>query len=234
MLSDYDERFLILLLDDSTIESETRPMSDAEETINSKICEIILSIHLRHEFVSVERVKRDLFTYYQVESFRELNVDQRSLKALMNLIHYVKDVTFYMQTFEQVFNLCTLHDLGPLVAKFLKVNNYDDVHLGPIEQHPDVKRVFKYKPKAREQPVPTITSGQIINAYLAFEEKHRRRQFDYEEFLDELVKQNQLQKREELGVFCKSFPYLTQVSPEKIQQRYTFSIATRDCFMIYR
>lgn len=225
-MCDYDNDFLILLPDDSTNESESRSMSDTEEKINGKICEIILSIHLQHEFVSAERVKRDLFAFYQVESFQDLNVDQRNLKALMNLIHYIKDVTFYMQTFEQVFNLCTLHDLRPLVAKFLKVTNYEDAHLGPIEQHPDVKRVFKYKPKTRKQPVPTITSGQIINAYLAFEEKHRRRQFDYEEFLDELVQQNQLQKREELGIFCRSFPYLTQVSSAKIQGTYTFYVAT--------
>lgn len=186
-------------------------MSNLEESIDTKLCEIILTIHLRQEFVSVERVERDLFAHYRVNSFRELHVDQRNLKTLTNLIRRIKDITFYMQIFEQVFNLCTLHDLGPLLARFLKVNTYEEAHLGPINEHPDVKRVFKYKPSKRQQPVPTLTSGQIINAFLAFQDKHQRRRYGYDEFLDELVEQNQLQKREELGIFCKSFPYLTEV-----------------------
>jgi len=186
-------------------------MSSLEDSIDTKLCEIILTIHLRQEFVSVERVEQDLFAHYGVQSFRDLRVDRRNLKTLMNLIHRIKDVTFYMQIFEQVFNLCTLHDLGPLLAKFLKVNTYEDAHLGPIDKNPDVKRVFNYRPSKRHQSIPEITSGQIITAFLAFQDVHQRRRYDYEEFLDELVEQNQLEKREELGIFCKSFPYLTEV-----------------------
>ena len=39
-----------------------------------------------------------------------------------------------MQIFEQVFMLCTLHELGPLLAKFLNVNTYEDAHLGPLDE----------------------------------------------------------------------------------------------------
>lgn len=186
-------------------------MSELEEKIDTKICEIILNIHLRHEFVSVERVEQELFEYYKVRSFRDLGVNHRNLKSLTNLIHRIKDATFYMQIFEQVFNLCTIHDLGPLISRFLKIDKYEDAHLGPLDENPDVKRVFKYKPRKRRQPIPDITSGQIVAAFLDFQEQQQRRRYDYEEFLDELVEQNQLQKREELGIYCKSFPYLTEV-----------------------
>ena len=186
-------------------------MSTREEEIDTKICEIILTIHLRQEFVSVERVEKDLCEYYHVQLFPDLGVYKGNLKSLMNLIHRIKDVTFYMQIFEQVFNLCTLHDLAPLVANFLKVQTYDEAHLGPLDENPDVKRVFDYKPKKRHQPIPDITSGHIITAFLEFKERNRRRRYDYKEFLDELVVEYQLQKREELGIYCKSFPYLTEV-----------------------
>jgi len=202
-------------------------MTDLEESIDNKLCEIILNIHLRHEFVSVERVERDLFTHYGVQSFRDLGVDRRNLKTLMNLIHRIKDVIFYMQIFEQVFNLCTLHDLDPLLAKFLNVNKYEDAHLGPIDENPEVKRIFKYKPSKRHQPIPEITSGQIVAHFLDFQEKNQRRRYDYEEFLDEIVEQNELQKREELGIFCKSFPYLTEVDAQ-LKHNIDF------CFLIYR
>jgi hypothetical protein len=130
----------------------------------------------------------------------------------MNHIHRDKDVTFYMQVFEQIFNLCSLHDLGPLISKFLKLNTYEDAHLGPLDEHPAVKRVFRYKPKKRHQPIPEITSGDIISAFIEFQDRYQRRRFDYQEFLDELVEKYQLEKREELGLFCKSFPYLTEVT----------------------
>lgn len=194
--------------------SENEGISNQEESIDkmeTKLYEIILSIHLRQEFVSVERVERELLISYGVESFRELGIYPRDLKPLKNLIQRVKDVTFYMQVFEQIFNLCTLHDLSPLLAKFLKVNTYEDAHLGPLDENPDVKRVFKYKPTKRHQPIPQITSGQIITAFVTFQEKYPGRSCDYDRFLDELVQQNKLQKREELGLFCRSFPYLTEV-----------------------
>jgi hypothetical protein len=89
--------------------------------------------------------------------------------------------------------------------------------------------MFKYKPRKRNQPIPDITSGQIITEFLAFQEKHQRRRYDYEEFLDELVEKNQLQKREELGFFCKGFPYLTEVcSPRPEKQDFCHF------FLIYR
>jgi hypothetical protein len=211
----YIQCFFFCFIDDSTAQSVVRVMSSEEERIDNKVVEIILTIHLRQEFVSVQRVEQDLFAHFNVQSFRELRVDQRNLKTLVNLIHRIKDVTFYMQVFEQIFNLCTLHDLGPLLAKFLKVSSYDEAHLGPLDEHPDVKRVFKYKPTKRHQPIPTVTSGDIINAFMDCQERNQRRRFFYEEFLDELVEQYNLKTREELGIFCRSFPYLSEVYQTK-------------------
>ena len=197
-------------------QQEVRPKSKQEKNVNDKLCEIILSIHLRKEFVSVERVERELFGFYGVESFSQLQVNQRNLDALINLIHYNRDVIFYMQVFEQIFNLCTLHDLGPLLAKFLQVERYEDARLGPLDVHPAIKNIFKYKPTRRHQPIPAITCEDIINAFLKFQESYRGRRFYYEEFLNDLVQRNQLQNREELGIYCKSFPYLTEVFYVKI------------------
>ncbi|CAF4426324.1 unnamed protein product, partial [Adineta steineri] len=113
--------------------------------------------------------------------------------------------------FEQIFNLCTLHDLDPLLAKFLKFDTYEEAHLGPLDKNPDVQRVFQYKPRKRHQSIPDITSGQIIDAFIAFKDKHRRHErYNYNEFIAELLQQNQLHKKEELGIYCKSFPYLSE------------------------
>lgn len=205
------ESILVSVIANIRPQNEVRAKTKQEKSVNEKLCEIILSIHLRKEFVSVERVEQELFAFYGVESFSQLHVNQRNLDALINLVHYNRDVTFYMQIFEQIFNLCTLHDLGPLLAKFLQVETYEEALLGPLDLHPAIRNVFKYKPTRRHQSIPGITSGDIITAFLEFQESYRGRRFQYEEFLDELVQRNQLKKREELGIYCKSFPYLSEV-----------------------
>jgi hypothetical protein len=50
-----DERFFFFI-GNSRSHSDAQDMSDLEETIDTKLCNIILSIHLRKEYVSVERV----------------------------------------------------------------------------------------------------------------------------------------------------------------------------------
>lgn len=115
-----------------------------------------------------------------------------------------------MQIFEQVFMLCTLYDLEPILAKFLQLNTYEDAHLGPLEENPDVKRVFRYEPTQRHQPIP-MTTAEMITLFIAFQD-HFRRNLQFGEFLDQLVYQYQLRTRRELGLYCKSFPFLIQVS----------------------
>jgi hypothetical protein len=118
-----------------------------------------------------------------------------------------------MHVFEQIFNLCTLNDLDLLLARFLKVEKYEDLLLGPLDKNPDVQRVFAYKPTKSDQRIPAITTGQVIQSFMEFQKAHRReRNIPFEEFLDYLVKKYELQSREGLGIFCKSFPYLVQVT----------------------
>ncbi|CAF4541720.1 unnamed protein product, partial [Rotaria sp. Silwood2] len=101
--------------------SVSKPKTAKEELVIDQVCKIILTIHARQEFVSVQRVEQELFEYFGVHSFRELGVDQRNLTPLTNLIQRHKSIILYMQIFERVFNLCTLHDLDPMLAKFLKL-----------------------------------------------------------------------------------------------------------------
>ncbi|CAF5198506.1 unnamed protein product, partial [Rotaria magnacalcarata] len=113
--------------------------SSKEELVIDFLCKIILTIHARQEFVSVQRVERETFEHLGIRSFHQIGVDQRNLTPLNNLIQRHKSVKLYMQVFEKVFNLCTLHDLGAILAKVLKLEKYEDAHLGPLEEHPDIK-----------------------------------------------------------------------------------------------
>jgi hypothetical protein len=190
----------------------SRPLTTRENEINKKLCEIILTIHESKEFVSRERVQRELFNHFHVNSWNELGTYPARFTALMNLTDRQKDVNFYMHIFEQIFNLCTLNDLKSLLAKFLKMENYEDARLGPLDKNPEVQRIFKYKPMNSDQPIPMITTGDIIKRFIEFQRGHRhQRNIPFEEFLDNLVKIYELQSREELGIFCKSFPFLVQV-----------------------
>lgn len=194
------------LLDSS--QPQTRLLD--KQNVLKKLSEIIVWIHERREFVSCDRVKNELFNHFGVSSWGQLNIHQNELNPWMVLIDRLKKVTFFMQNFERVYVLCTLHDLGPLLAKFLEIPTYEHAHLGPLEKHPDVKRVFDYESTKPNQPIPTMTSGEVISFFINFEE-HSRRNIEFGEFLDALVYHYQLKTRKELGLYCKSFPFLKQV-----------------------
>ena len=188
-----------------------QPRPTHEQNVLVKLSEIILSIHGQREFVSRERIQTILFTCFNVNSWQQLGVRPDTLGPLINLTDRLKKVTFYMQIFEQVSMLCTLYDLGPILAKFLQVNTYEDAHLGPLEENPNVKRVFRYEPTQRHQPIPMMTSADVIMLFIDFQQRYRRN-LQFGLFLDELVYRYQLRTRGELGLYCKSFPFLIQVS----------------------
>ena len=211
-----DEFYLRLVhfqaLDTMSTQVITRPLTPYEEQINKKICEIILTIHESKEYVSRERVQRELFDFYHVDSWTKLGVHGSRFNPLINLTDRQKSVTFYMKIFEQIFNLCTLHDLDSLLARFLQVENYADLRLGPLDKNPDIRQIFAYNPTDRDQAIPDITTGQVICRFMEFMRTNRqKRQMPFDAFLDDLVKRYKLQSREELGIYCKSFPYLVQV-----------------------
>ena len=183
--------------------------STHEQNVLVKLSEIILTIHGRREFVSRERVQTAFFTHFGVNSWQQLDVPPGTLGPLVNLTDRLKKVTFYMQIFEQVFMLCTLYELGPILAEFLQVNTYEDAHLGPLEENPDVKRVSRHEPTQRHQPIPMMTSADVIILFMDFQQKHRRN-FLFGLFLDELVYRYQLRTRGELGLYCRSFPMQTK------------------------
>jgi hypothetical protein len=94
----------------------------------------------------------------------------------------------------------------------MKVNRYEDLRLGPLDKNPEIQRVFDYKPTNSNQVIPRITTGDVIKRFMEFQRKHRHQKLiPVEEFPDELVRIYGLQSREELGVFCKSSPFLIQV-----------------------
>ncbi|CAF4681057.1 unnamed protein product [Rotaria sp. Silwood1] len=190
-----------------------QPLTARENEIYKKICEIILMIQKSKEFVSRERVQWELFHYYKVNSWYDLRVQASRFDAFMKLTDRQKSVTFYMHVFEQIFNLCTLNDLESLLARFLEVEKYDDLRLGPLEKNPEVQRIFNYQPTNPDQSIPEITTGQVIKSFIDFQKAHRhQRLIPFDAFIDHLVEEHNLQSREELGLFCKSFPYLVQVT----------------------
>lgn len=189
-----------------------RPLSTLEKQVNDRIVEIILTLNKSKEFVSRERVQDELFRSFNVQAWTQLKTYPSNFVPLINLTDRQKSVTFYVQILEQTFNLCTLHDLEPLLVKFLKVERYDDLHLGPLSKHPKIQEIFDYHPTDEDQPVPAITTGDIIKTFMDFQRIYRGARTElFEKFLDHLVRKYELQNRADLGFFCKSFPFLIQV-----------------------
>jgi hypothetical protein len=202
-----------------------RSLNHFDSQVNNRIVEIILTLSKGKEFVSRERVQEELFRSYNVQNWLQLKTHPSNFVPLINLTDRQKAVTFYAQILEQTFNLCTLHDLEPLLVKFLKVERYEDLHLGPLSKHPKIQEIFDYHPTDDDQPIPPITTGDIIKTFMDFQKGYRGARTDlFEKFLDQLVRKYELQNRADLGFFCKSFPYLIQVRGHRFAEATLFLI----------
>ena len=187
--------------------------ADQIDKYDTAFARIILAVHLRKEYSSVHRVIKEFFTKYEVQSFEELGIsDQRYLKVLMDHEQKDKKVRFYMQCFPHIFNLCTLYDASSLISEFLGLSNYEEALLGPIHKHPAINRVFKFELMRGSDEILKLTSEDIVDAFLQFQASNRTRYFIYDDFLNHLVQIYGLEKPQQLGLFCKSFPYFTQVT----------------------
>lgn len=177
-----------------------------------KLYEIMLQLHADNRHVSLEEVERQLFQHFRVRSWKELRVHPMKFGALTNHNDRLKNINLYLHVFQQVFHLCTLKDFESYLVKFMEVNSYDELRLGPLDKHPEILKVFKYKALAANQPIPNITTGEIIERFMEFLKKHRhQRQTPLEEFLDELVKVYEFQSREQLGLFHRGWPHVIKV-----------------------
>ncbi|CAF4728728.1 unnamed protein product, partial [Rotaria magnacalcarata] len=79
----------------------------------------------------------------------------------------------------------TLHDLGAILAKVLKLEKYEDAHLGPLEEHPDIKRIFQYTRPTSGKAITEITTSNVINAFLDFQAAYRgAMRIPFDEFLE--------------------------------------------------
>lgn len=187
-------------------------MNRWENEVAEKLYEIMLQLHLSKQHVSLEEVEKRLFQHFRVPSWRELRVHPMKFGALTNHNDRLKNINLYLHVFQQVFHICTLKDFELYLLKFMEVDSYDALRMGPLDKHPEVQKVFKYKPLAANQPIPDITTGEIIERFMEFLKKHRhQKQTPLEEFLDDLVKVYEVQSREQLGLFHRGWPHVIKV-----------------------
>lgn len=188
-------------------------MTPREQLLNEEISKIILTLHKNKQFVSPVTVETQLLKFFGVNQLRDLRVNLTHLVPLNNLRSRIKAVNLYIQIFKQLFNICTLHDFRPKIEQFLETQNYDDLHLGPLEVNPDVIQLFNYKPVNADDPVPQVTTGEVVQSFIEFSDRfNEARETIFDNFIVHLVTKYELQSIHELGLFCRSFPYLLQVS----------------------
>ncbi|CAF0986825.1 unnamed protein product [Adineta steineri] len=193
-------------------------MTPHEEEVNRKVIEIILSMHKSQEYVAPKRVMDKLFAHFRCRSWNELKVHQNKLKALDNLDNRVKNVTLHVQMLKEIFNICTLYELEPLLVKCLEVNRYEDLEMGPLGVNPIVQEIFNYDPIHRNQAILPITTSDIIQHFVKFRRNRTGSSETYrDDFLNYLGQKYRLQSWKELGLHLGSFPFLIHVN-NRLQQ----------------
>ena len=107
--------------------------------------------------------------------------------------------------------ITTLHDLQAAIAQVEKVDDYEDLCMGPIVKHPIVKDLFKPPDDIRKPP--EISLFQLYKYVMRMTErkKSRDRKFSLEEYLEFVRAKEGLETIQHLCIRIRSFPLLIQV-----------------------
>ncbi|CAF1159124.1 unnamed protein product, partial [Didymodactylos carnosus] len=184
------------------------------EELNNHISELIVRIHTNRRYVSIDNLEHELFIYYQVHEWKQLNKELENkpyspkLKNLFNLKQKLKKIKTFLQALQTLNTLCTLYELDEILGKLFNKQKYDDLTLGPLKENVDICSFFNF-PHGCE--IPPITSvdvyGYLYNYMLCC---NWNPQIDFNAFEVGLQYQYNVRELGEVGIRVTSWPFLVE------------------------
>jgi len=137
-----------------------------------------------------------------------------------------------VQVYCQFTPITTLHDLQSAIAQVEKVDDYEDLCMGPIVKHPVVKDLFK--PPDDVCKPPEITLFQLYKYVMKMTERmrNRDRKFSLEDYLEFVRAKEGLESIQHLCIRIRSFPLLLQVRRDEGRDVCVFSVAVIVCVCV--
>nr|GEZ04120.1 histidine kinase-, DNA gyrase B-, and HSP90-like ATPase family protein [Tanacetum cinerariifolium] len=130
----------------------------------------------------------------------------------------IKPINTFINCFVEVWEIITLYDLETAICKNEGVNQYEELELGPLIQHPLVIRYFRVS--SDSTGVFKISREEIVDYLIEFMDTHKGIKVGVEKLLDFIAKKRSVDSKEKLHVRIQSLrlhlSFINQARPLEI------------------
>ena len=182
--------------------------------VNSKTEELIEELSSKEKFLPEHVIRKavlDLVRQANQRSHNQFNIHWRDIIVFNEYSKLHGRIEELIKVYCLLTPITTLHELGIALAQSEKVDQYEDLHLGPLIKHPRAKDLFK--PPEDIESAPVITAYDLHKHLTHMITKNKRKEkFNLEDFLEYVRKKVGVEDVEHLCVRVRSFPLAIQVN----------------------
>ncbi|KAM9837751.1 uncharacterized protein ACBR49_018381 isoform 2-T3 [Aulostomus maculatus] len=177
-----------------------RNRSQDPESLNLLMEDVIRDIAAEGELVTKEKVISRACQLCQIPSLEAVKIKPWSLQALKDLQYIMKEINMFIESSEAVMSICTLYELGQLLAGLKNKKRYEELNLGPLCKLPLIHRMFKIASDTKDDDIRQIETTDILKQLRIFRRKQMGVKIDLAEFMKHLADHYNCETPYELGI----------------------------------
>ncbi|KAM1049770.1 hypothetical protein ACFX11_031840 [Malus domestica] len=150
------------------------------------------------ENVSAWKVSQSALLMLKVDSWDSLGFQMQQVPSLNRLMLTEAKINAFIHCFVGVQTITSLYDMEVAICKNERIEQFEELGLGPLLRHPLVLHYFSVKSDTTK--VFKITSREVISLLSEFMDTSNNKRFSPEEILDFIVKRRAAASKDDLGI----------------------------------
>ncbi|TQE03577.1 hypothetical protein C1H46_010892 [Malus baccata] len=171
---------------------------DMLESIDRAVGKARYELSAAGENVSAWKVAQSALLMLKVDSWDSLGFQMQQVPSLNLLMLTEAKINAFIHCFVGVQTITSLYDMEVAICKKEKIEQFEELGLGPLLRHPLVLHYFAVKSDTTK--VFKITSRETISLLSEFMDTSDNKRFSPEEILDFIVKKRSAASKEDLGI----------------------------------
>ncbi|KAM2711144.1 hypothetical protein EV1_031292 [Malus domestica] len=171
---------------------------DMLESIDHAVGKARYELSAAGENVSAWKVAQSALLMLKVDSWDSLGFQMQQVPSLNLLMLTEAKINAFIHCFVGVQTITSLYDMEVAICKKEKIEQFEELGLGPLLRHPLVLHYFAVKSDTTK--VFKITSRETISLLSEFMDTSDNKRFSPEEILDFIVKKRSAASKEDLGI----------------------------------
>ncbi|RXN00805.1 hypothetical protein EOD39_8678 [Acipenser ruthenus] len=177
------------------------------EEANALATEFIRAIASDGEHVTIEKVISRICRHLRIPALQRCGIiPQRDLPAVKELSRTLREINIFIEAFEAVRTVCTLHEIGQCLAGLKNKKHFEELELGPLCKLPLIYKMFKVPSTMKDEDIREIETVDILKSLRAYmrEQRAYRSKVDLAEFMQFVMDQYNCDSPYELGIRIQS------------------------------